>query len=70
MGGIRELIEWLSRETKGGVVDLRYANGRWCVMVAQANSMRVVPGSSSEDPIDSLNATIARWENRSPESPF
>lgn len=69
MGGIKELAEWLAKETHG-TVDLRYTDGKWCVMVAQGNIMVCVHGTVRDDPMDSLIAAIDRWENRSRENPF
>lgn len=69
VGGIKELVEWLAKETHG-TVDLRYNDKKWCVMVAQGHSMTCVHGTVRDDPMDSLSAAIDRWENRSPENPF
>lgn len=69
MAGIEELIKWLAEQTKG-VVDLRYSNGGWAVMVARGNIMVCVPGTVTDDPLLSLNAAVERWNNRSVDNPF
>ncbi len=60
MGSIKELTEWLSRETHG-TVDLRYNDSKWCVMVARGNIMVCTHGSVTNDPMDSLHMAIERW---------
>lgn len=68
---IEALIKWLAEATKTNTVDLRYNNGRWCVMMAhQGNFMSAVLGTVQDDPVVSLTTAKERWENRSEENPF
>jgi len=67
--GIQELMEWLQRETMRNI-DLRYAHGKWSVLLANGNLMDVVYGTVQDDPIRSLEIAKARWESRSAANPF
>jgi hypothetical protein len=60
--GIQELIEWVYSKTVG-TVDLRYNDGKWSVLIANGNTMRVVHGSVKDDPISSLEAARETLEN-------
>lgn len=62
-------IEELAR-SRDGIVDLRYSNGKWYIMVSFGNIMVVVPGTIQPTAQKAVTAALDRWHSRSFTRPF
>ncbi len=65
-----ELMSELHKRYVTGPIDLRFTNGRWCVMLPVGNQMMVADASFADTPEQALRNTIAAWDARSTDKPF
>lgn len=65
-----QLTKLLSAERREGLVDLRYSQNQWAVMVPFGNTMHIVPGSINPSSSESLKYCLKKWRERSPDYPF
>ena len=70
MSEVEQLMRQLETATGFAKIDLRFAQGLWCVMVPSGEEMECVMGSVQKTAGAALSAALQRWTQQTPDEPF
>jgi len=70
MSEVEQLMRQLETATRFAKIDLRFAQGLWCVMVPSGEEMECVMGSVQKTAEAALGAALHRWAQQTHDEPF